>query len=99
MKRTLTIFALMWGVSSQAQLKKLYDREFSYGHFSGVVQVVSAKDTLLRERYGRQSFSEAMTIETRFDIGSISKQFTAAAVLKLVQQNKLKLQKRNHTVL
>jgi CubicO group peptidase (beta-lactamase class C family) len=62
----------------------------AYG-FSGSLLVAKGGEVILNEGYG---FADAQrkvpfTSETAFDIGSITKQFTAAAILKLEMQGKL----------
>ncbi len=50
-------------------------------------------DTITYEQLGglRKSDDNKMTMETLFDLASISKQFTAASILKLCSEGKLKL--------
>jgi len=62
--------------------------------FSGVVLVQKGNEVLLKKSYGIANIEnkKSITLETAFDIGSISKQFTAAAILKLCDQNKIKLE-------
>ena len=62
----------------------------AYG-FSGSLLVAKGGEVILDKGYG---FADArrkvpFTAETAFDIGSITKQFTAAAILKLEMQGKL----------
>lgn len=62
----------------------------AYG-FSGSLLVAKGGEVILNEGYG---FADAerkvpFTAATAFDIGSITKQFTAAAILKLEMQGKL----------
>jgi CubicO group peptidase (beta-lactamase class C family) len=62
----------------------------AYG-FSGSLLVAKGGEVILDKGYG---FADAQgkvpfTAETAFDIGSITKQFTAAAILKLEMQGKL----------
>jgi CubicO group peptidase (beta-lactamase class C family) len=61
--------------------------------FSGAVIVAHAERMLLRSGYGLADRSReiAVTPETLFDIGSLSKQFTATAVLKLAEAGKLRI--------
>ncbi|GAB2914636.1 serine hydrolase domain-containing protein [Rheinheimera gaetbuli] len=61
--------------------------------FDGQVAVIQAGKPLLLQAYGMADHEAgtAFTTDTVFDIGSITKQFTAAAILKLQQQGKLQL--------
>ncbi len=65
----------------------------AYG-FSGSVLVASHGQVLLNKGYGYadQDTGQPYTAGTLFDIASVSKQFTAAALLKLEQQGKLKVE-------
>lgn len=65
----------------------------AYG-FSGTLLVAKGGQVVLHDAYG---FADAdrkvpFTVDTAFDIGSITKQFTAAAILKLEMQGKLAVQ-------
>lgn len=61
--------------------------------FSGVVLVAHEAQVVFRGAYGDANFELAVTNspETKFRIGSVSKQFTAAAVLLLAQRGALQL--------
>lgn len=61
--------------------------------FSGTVLVAWHGEVVFARGYGYadQTFGQENTLETKFYIGSITKQFTAAAILKLVEQGKLAL--------
>lgn len=63
------------------------------GVFSGAVIVARDGQPILRAAYGQadREWDVANTPETRFRIGSITKQFTAAAILKLAEAGKLDL--------
>lgn len=56
--------------------------------------IVQGKDTLLRKTYGYADleYKIPMPLDATFEIGSITKQFTAAAILQLVEQGKLSLE-------
>jgi D-alanyl-D-alanine carboxypeptidase len=58
---------------------------------SGNVLIRRAGKTLLQRSYGyaNREFNVANTLDTKFLIGSITKQFTAAAILVLEEQGKL----------
>lgn len=68
-----------------------YLTRLAYYGFSGGVLVRSEGETVLRKGYGLANRDEDTpnTAVTRFDVGSISKQFTAAAVLRLQELEKL----------
>ena len=59
--------------------------------FSGSVLIAKNGEVILRRGYGYADTSRSVpvTTETVFDIGSITKQFTAAAIMKLEMQGKL----------
>lgn len=65
----------------------------SSGAPSAAVAVIRGKDTLLYKGYGMANLpsSRATTPATIYEIGSITKQFTAAAIMRLVEANKIKL--------
>jgi len=73
--------------------KKIDDLLTRLGGFgySGAMLVVKDGETILRKGYGFANRTERVpnTPETLFDIGSLSKQFTAAAIMKLAQDGKL----------
>jgi CubicO group peptidase (beta-lactamase class C family) len=58
-----------------------------------VAAVVKGSDTLLFEGYGRANveWDIAMPVDAMFEIGSVTKQFTAVALLQLRDQGKLAL--------
>lgn len=80
--------------AASSQLSKLFHREAMYGHFSGVTMVETKKGERQFFTYGGSDTSVPIHSNTRFDIGSITKQFTAAAILHLVYNEKLQLQDR-----
>ena len=61
--------------------------------FSGVVVVGRNGEVILSKAYGLadRAAERRVTPETVFDIGSITKPFTASAVLKLVDEGKLRV--------
>ncbi len=79
------------------QLKQLYQLEAYYQRFSGVVQVRHQNEVVFQRALGGPDRGISSDIETRFDIGSISKSFTAAAILSLALEGKLDLQDEINT--
>ncbi|PYQ60465.1 MAG: hypothetical protein DMF53_16980, partial [Acidobacteria bacterium] len=64
--------------------------------YSGSVLVAQHGEVILNKGYGLADRAHGVpfTSDTVFDIASISKQFTAAAVLRLEMQGKLKVEDR-----
>ena len=62
--------------------------------FSGAVLVAKHNKILFSKAYGlaNKELNVKNTLQTKFKIGSITKQFTAAAILKLVEEKKIKLE-------
>ncbi len=66
-------------------------REHRGGAFWGAVLVAKGGKTILAQGYGMADLERTPNgPRTYFDIGSVSKQFTGAAILKLEQQGKLR---------
>jgi len=63
------------------------------GRFSGAVLVAVDGKPLIREGFGLadREWNAAVTPQTEFRLGSITKQFTATAILQLAEQGKLNL--------
>ena len=61
---------------------------------NGNVLITRGDRTVLSKSYGYEDFENNIpfTAESQFCIGSVTKQFTAVALLRLVEQNKLKLE-------
>lgn len=73
-----------------ASIDDLFSRLTAHG-FSGSVLVVQQGEILLRKGYGvaDQKTGSPVEPETAFDLGSITKQFTAAGILRLEMEGKL----------
>lgn len=74
------------------EMNEFLERSVPYG-FSGAVLAFRGQDMLLRAGFGLRDRTghNAMPADARFDVGSIAKSFTAAAVLRLAEQGKLDL--------
>ena len=95
MKRIL--FLLLLPVVSVAQknypqlLDKYMQAQTNIRGFSGAVLVMKQNKVLLEKGYGLadREWNVANTAETKYRIGSVTKQFTAACILQLVEAGKL----------
>ncbi len=77
----------------QDQLNQLFAAESSYEHFSGNVLVQKSDGTEFRFSSGYSNIdeSEPISFDHTFDIGSLSKQFTASAILHLAHDSLINL--------
>jgi CubicO group peptidase (beta-lactamase class C family) len=81
-------------ISLEVYADSLFQASIDSSQIAGAAILVFQKDTmLLNKSYGYASLelSTPMPSDGIFDIGSVTKQFTAAAILKLVEANKLSL--------
>ena len=71
----------------------LMSRYFDYGQFNGTVLVAAAGEPIYRKGFGLANMEWEIpnTPDTRFRLGSITKQFTAALILQLVSEGKVEL--------
>ncbi len=72
---------------------QLMRREVEHGNFSGTVLISRGSRVLFAKGFGlaNADWSIPNSIATKFDIGSITKTFTATLILQLEQQRKLAL--------
>jgi hypothetical protein len=87
-------FRKLIDVDSKAHsLDTFFEHKFVEGTFSGCVLVASHGIVVYEKAFGWENHEkrDSLTIESSFQLASVSKQFTAAAVLLLVQEGKLKL--------
>lgn len=80
------------------KLTKEYAEEH---HFSGTCMLKSADEVLFARAYGfaNRAFKVNNKLDTRFDTASVTKIFTAAAILQLADQGRLKLDSRIHDLI
>jgi CubicO group peptidase (beta-lactamase class C family) len=98
MKRIL-IFMLAIPIGLEAQInshdlfQKFMQAQVKVNHFSGVVLVMKKNSVLLKRAYGSadMEWNVPNTIDSKFRIYSITKQFTAACILQLEERGKLSL--------
>ncbi|WP_334126075.1 serine hydrolase domain-containing protein [Empedobacter brevis] len=79
--------------SLSAKLSKYMKAHTEVNGFSGTVLITRKDTVLLREAYGLADYEWNIknTVDTKFQLASVTKQFTAAAILQLVEKGKLSL--------
>jgi CubicO group peptidase (beta-lactamase class C family) len=97
-KALLLLFVTFIAIKLSAQTKTEKINEFIAAYakqnsFNGTALVAANGTVLLNKGYGFKNAeaNEMNTDNTIYQIGSVTKQFTAAVILKLAAQNKLKL--------
>ncbi len=100
-KSLMTLVALLLMVTSVAAQTDAVDRYVNYTmkrfHVPGLaLAVVKDGQVILAKGYGRASLELDVpaTPQTVFEIGSITKQFTATAIMMLVEEGKVKLDEK-----
>ena len=78
-------------VEALPQLAERLRVEGAAGRFSGAVLVARGDEVVFRQTYGMADYRQGLPLElnARFRLASVSKQFTAAAILKLQDQGRL----------
>jgi len=92
----LSIFALQMSVVAQdkvRQIDELMSLYHKYQQFNGAVLVADHGKVIYKKGFGPANMEWNIPNEpdTKFRLGSITKQFTAALILQLVEQGKIKL--------
>lgn len=84
------------GIAAQANVKQidaLMKTYVEYGQLNGAVLVADRGKVIYKRGFGMANFEWSIPNQpdTRFRIGSVTKQFTAALILQLAEQGKIKL--------
>lgn len=100
MKSGLTLIVLLvftFGYSQKdisTKLEQYMDAQFAINDFSGTVLVSKNDSVLFKKAYGFADYEWKVknVIDSKFSLASVSKQFTAVAILQLGENNKLSLE-------
>lgn len=95
----IVLIALVFNINNsvaQLPLEKAIDRlineQIATQHIPGLALVVTQGDKILYAKgYGVASSNQPVTVQTQFFIASVSKSFTAAAIMQLVEAGKINL--------
>jgi len=76
-----------------SKLEKYMDAQFVINDFSGTVLISKNDSILFKKAYGFADYEWKVknTIDSKFSLASVSKQFTAVAILQLAENGKLTL--------
>jgi CubicO group peptidase (beta-lactamase class C family) len=97
MKKLFFLLALPLAVFTQNKTPQLMEdymnAEFKVKEFNGSVLVVQKGKTIYQKSFGMadREWSVPNTNQTKYRIGSVTKQFTAASILQLQEKGKLQL--------
>lgn len=88
MKRLILLFLLVWTSATAQDISARLDTLINaYSDFRGTVLVARQGTVLLKKGYGSQNHENSI-----YQIASVTKTFTATAILKLADEQKLSLQ-------
>ena len=76
------------------KLKYFLEEQVTADEFSGVVLIIKDGESILEYMHGFSNIEKQIpiSIDTKFNIGSMDKMFTAVAIARLVQEKKLNFQ-------
>ncbi|OGU35658.1 MAG: serine hydrolase [Ignavibacteria bacterium RIFOXYB2_FULL_35_12] len=79
--------------SKAAKIEDLLQRYYDYGLFNGSALVAEDGNIIFEKGFGlaNMEWNVPNTPDTKFRIGSISKQFTSTIIMQLVEEGKIKL--------
>ena len=91
---TTVLFITTFGQDKSEKLDELLKAYVNQSRFNGSVLVIKDGETLLDKGYGLSNVKENLLnkANTIFQVGSITKQFTAAIILKLQEDKKINIQ-------
>jgi len=96
MRLLIIIFLLLTTIPTYGQYEKIssiLEKIDSNEHLNGVVLVGQDGEVIFQQAYGiaNQSFDISNSVNTKFLVGSLTKQFTAILVMQLVENKQLNL--------
>lgn len=95
--RSLAVILMFAAIASAQDKAKTIDAliqsYFDYGQFNGTVLVADKGKVIYKKGFGMANMEWEIpnAADTKFRVGSVTKQFTAALILQLVEEGKVKL--------
>ena len=97
MKKVVLLLALPLALHAQKNYSTLLDRYMQsaveINDFYGNVLIAKAGKLIYQKSFGYKDYKATVSLDKNsvFEIGAVTEQFTAAAILLLIEQQKLKL--------
>ncbi|MGE5431301.1 MAG: serine hydrolase domain-containing protein, partial [Syntrophomonadaceae bacterium] len=98
-KLFLPVFIILLAASSFAQdaakkIDGLVAKYYEYGYFDGSILVADKENVVFKKGYGMANieWNVPNTPDTKFRVGSVTKQFTSMLIMQLVEKGKLSLE-------
>ncbi|HSK72602.1 MAG TPA: serine hydrolase domain-containing protein, partial [Pyrinomonadaceae bacterium] len=93
---TLITVSLAFAQDKAQKIDEMLRTYYDYGQFNGSVLVADGGKVIYKKGFGMANFEWEIPNQpdTKFRIGSVTKQFTAALILQLVEEGKIKLDGR-----
>jgi len=92
----LSFFAInnsIFAQSKEFEINKMIQLYHDYGQFNGAVLVADDRKVIFKKGYGSANMEWNIANEpnTKFRLGSITKQFTSMIIMQLVEEGKIQL--------
>ncbi|GJQ63750.1 MAG: hypothetical protein SCALA702_28030 [Melioribacteraceae bacterium] len=87
-------FTLQAQTDTAKRIDELLTKYLEYEKFNGALLVADSSGIIFQDGYGKADFEWGInfTPETKFRIGSVTKQFTSMVIMQLAQEGKLNVQ-------
>lgn len=96
LKTLLFLFVSISSFAQKSNIGKLMDEYASKNQFNGTVLIQKGNNVVYHKSFGvaERAFNSPITNETKYQVCSITKTFTAVLILQLVEKRKIDLDKK-----